>query len=191
MAAPRELGQPAARVEHITSTDTRRWPALDLHAMLALGERLGASAKGGEVLLLRGPMGAGKTTLVRALARGLAVVRPDRVSSPTYNICVEHDGPRPLVHVDLCRVGELGDFEAATSASDAAFEALGLDELAARLARPGARELLAVEWSELWPDPPADALVAELVVHHEDPALRSIELRAAGPRAQAWLDALA
>src|SRR5690242_629161 len=47
---------------------TRRWPALDLAELLALGERLGAAAHGGEVLLLSGPMGAGKTTLVRALA---------------------------------------------------------------------------------------------------------------------------
>jgi tRNA threonylcarbamoyladenosine biosynthesis protein TsaE len=171
------------------STHTRRWSALDEGGLLALGERLGAVAQGGEVLLLRGGMGAGKTTLVRALARGLAVTRPDRVSSPTYNICVEHPGPYPLVHVDLCRLGELGELDAGARASAAAFEALGLDELAVRLARSGAREVLAIEWSELWSDAPADALHASIERVAGD-ASRALELRAGGTRAIAWLDAL-
>lgn len=169
---------------------TRRWPVLDERELLALGERLGASAVGGEVLLLSGPMGAGKTTLVRALARGLRVLRPDRVCSPTFAICVEHPGPRPLVHVDLCRLGELGDFDCGADASAAAFEALGLDELAARLAQPGAREVLAIEWAELWSDAPRDALHARLAHIADDAEHRVLELAASGPRARAWLDAL-
>ncbi|MBC8074039.1 MAG: tRNA (adenosine(37)-N6)-threonylcarbamoyltransferase complex ATPase subunit type 1 TsaE [Deltaproteobacteria bacterium] len=170
--------------------DTREWRALDLDGVLALGERLGVHARGGEVLLLFGAMGAGKTTMVRALARGLAITRPDRVSSPTYNICVEHAGPHPLVHVDLCRLAELGDDDA-VSASDAAFEALGLGELAERMARVDARELLVVEWAQLWPDPPADALHGRITRASDDPGLRSIVLTATGPRALAWLAALA
>jgi tRNA threonylcarbamoyladenosine biosynthesis protein TsaE len=170
---------------------TRQWPDLDLDGMLALGERLGARARGGEVLLLFGAMGAGKTTLVRALARGLAITRPDRVSSPTYNICVEHAGPHPLIHVDLCRLGELGDDDAAASASDAAFEALGLGELAERMARGDARELLVVEWAQLWPEPPVDALHGRITRPPDDPSRRSIVLTATGPRARVWLEALA
>jgi tRNA threonylcarbamoyl adenosine modification protein YjeE len=170
-------------------TTTSRFSALDLAELLALGERLGAAAKGGEVLLLEGPMGAGKTTLVRALARGLAVDRPERVCSPTFNICVEHPGPHPLVHVDLCRLGELGDVDR-SDASSAAFEALGMEELADRIARADARELLAVEWAELWPGARIDALVARIAYVRDDPSRRALELVANGTRAAAWLAAL-
>ena len=79
---------------------------LDEARMCAWGEALGADLRGGDVVLLRGPMGAGKTTLVRAIARGLGVARPDRVRSPTFAVCMIHAGPIELVHVDLFRLGE-------------------------------------------------------------------------------------
>ena len=65
---------------------------LDEAAMAEWGARLGAQLRGGDVILLRGPMGAGKTSLTRALARGLGVARPERVSSPTYTVCMVHPG---------------------------------------------------------------------------------------------------
>ncbi len=134
---------------------------LDEPALGAWAERLGASLRGGDVILLRGPMGAGKTTLTRALARGLGVARPERVCSPTYTVCMIHRVDRPdparpsvaaLVHLDLFRLGEDGPI------GSAAFEALGLehDEL------PGRDRVLVVEWSELWLDPPAEPLCITL-----------------------------
>jgi tRNA threonylcarbamoyladenosine biosynthesis protein TsaE len=82
----------------------------------AVGEEVGASLKAGDLLLLAGPLGAGKTTFVRGLARGCGSTAP--VASPTFQLVRIYPGRVQLAHVDLYRVkaaGELLD--------------LGLDEL--------------------------------------------------------------
>ena len=69
-----------------------------------LGERLGRAARGGELIGLVGDLGAGKTCLVRGLARGLAL-DPERITSPTFIVVGEHRGGRlTLQHVDLYRL---------------------------------------------------------------------------------------
>ena len=74
----------------------------DMHA---LGQRLGAQLRAGDLLVLTGPLGAGKTTLTRGIGEGLQVRGP--VTSPTFVLARTHpsvvDGP-PLVHVDAYRL---------------------------------------------------------------------------------------
>ncbi len=122
----------------------------DEHGLEQFARDLGSQLRGGELLLLNGPMGAGKTTFTRALGYGMGIRRPERVCSPTYTICMEHEGPLPLVHIDLFRLGEQGS----GSVGEAAFESLGLehDEL------PGPTRVMVVEWAELWGDPPREHL---------------------------------
>lgn len=77
-----------------------------------LGERLGGVLRGGDVLLLVGDLGAGKTTFVQGVARGLGV--EGRVTSPTYIIARVHEslaGGPDLIHVDAYRVGDELDLE--------------------------------------------------------------------------------
>lgn len=90
------------------------------------GRRLGELVRGGDLLLLAGPLGAGKTALVRGLADGLGVT--GRVSSPTFVIARVHEpaeGGRgiSLVHVDAYRLGgdleELDDLDLDTDLVDA------------------------------------------------------------------------
>jgi len=87
-------------------------------------ERLGAQVAGwlsrGDVLLLNGPLGAGKTTFTRGLGAALGV--RGAVTSPTFVIARVHPGPLPLVHVDAYRLGsyaELDDLDLEHSLDDA------------------------------------------------------------------------
>lgn len=89
------------------------WP--DLEATQAFGRRLGRMLRGGDLLVLTGDLGAGKTTLTQSLAEGLGVRGP--ITSPTFVIARVHpslvNGPA-LVHVDAYRLGsaiELDDLD--------------------------------------------------------------------------------
>lgn len=86
--------------------------ASDAAAMRALGADMARVLKAGDVVLLTGPLGAGKTTWVQGLAEGLGVRGP--VTSPTFVIAREHPslgiGPA-LVHVDAYRVGNTFEFD--------------------------------------------------------------------------------
>ncbi len=118
---------------------------LDVHVELpgpedteALGERLAAGLGPGDLVVLSGPLGAGKTVVVRGLARGLRVAGP--VTSPTFVIAREHrplpGGPGvPLVHVDAYRLGGTG--------ADVVAELDDLD-----LDSDLADAVVAVEWGE-------------------------------------------
>lgn len=70
----------------------------------ALARRLGEHAHPGTVLVLEGPLGAGKTSFVQGLARGLGIAGV--VNSPTYTIIKEYRGRLPLFHFDLYRLEE-------------------------------------------------------------------------------------
>jgi len=73
----------------------------------ALGGELAAGLSPGEVVLVEGELGAGKTTFVRGAARALGVAGP--VTSPTFTIGQRYPAPVPVAHVDLFRVASLED----------------------------------------------------------------------------------
>ena len=75
---------------------------------LHLGERLAKCIPNGMTLLLQGDLGAGKTTLVRGIARGLNI--KDVVQSPTFNIMkIYLKGDRPLIHIDAYRLADINN----------------------------------------------------------------------------------
>lgn len=73
----------------------------------ALGERLGARLRGGEVVLLCGDLGAGKTQFAKGVAHALGVEA--EVVSPTFTIAARYPGRLPLVHYDLYRVTRVAE----------------------------------------------------------------------------------
>jgi tRNA threonylcarbamoyladenosine biosynthesis protein TsaE len=101
----------------------RFYDAPDADSMRSLGARLAADLRPGDVVVLSGELGAGKTTFTQGLGAGLGV-RGD-VTSPTFVISRVHpslDGGPPLVHVDAYRLGgvaELDDLDLDTSLDDA------------------------------------------------------------------------
>jgi tRNA threonylcarbamoyladenosine biosynthesis protein TsaE len=122
------------------------------------GARLASRLRGGDVVLLFGELGAGKTAFVRGLARGLGAA-PDDVSSPTFTIVQEYRAPQlTLFHVDLYRLNA------------AEVEDLGLDDLIT------SDSVVAVEWADRWPEPPAGAVEVQLT--DEGESRRGIEIRA-------------
>ena len=101
----------------------------------AAGEQLAHALRTGDVVLLSGELGAGKTAFVRGLARALGVPEED-VTSPTFTLVQEYRTPKVvLFHVDLYRL------------SPREVEDLGLDEMASE-------GILVIEWPDRWIDPP-------------------------------------
>ena len=81
-------------------------------AMEELGRQLGRALTAGDLVVLTGPLGAGKTTLTRGIAEGLGVRGP--VQSPTFVIARTHpslSGGAPLVHVDAYRLGSAAELD--------------------------------------------------------------------------------
>lgn len=139
---------------------------------ILLGEALGRSLQGRLVIGLVGPLGAGKTQLVKGMAVGNALDDSKKVTSPTFTLVHEYPGRLHLYHVDAYRLR-----------SPQEFAALGFDEWV----RPDTA--VVIEWAgrvrSLMPN---DGLWVELVV--TGAATRRITLTAAGELALAFLDRL-
>jgi tRNA threonylcarbamoyladenosine biosynthesis protein TsaE len=102
------------------------------------GEALGRTLRSGDVVLLYGELGTGKTAFVRGMARGIGA-NPDEVSSPTFTIVQEYPGPSAtLYHVDLYRL------------EGAEIDDLGLEDLVS------GDGIVAIEWAERWKGRPDD-----------------------------------
>ena len=119
------------------------------------GERLARTLRPGDVVLLYGDLGAGKTAFVRGLARGLGA-DAEEVSSPTFTLIQEYAGRIPLHHVDLYRLEprEIPD--------------LGLDDL---LLGDG---VVAIEWADRWPARPRASV--EVAIEHRGGDTRAIRI---------------
>ncbi len=99
---------------------------------LLIGESIGKRLRPGAVVLLIGPLGSGKTTLAKGIARGIGI--EEEIVSPTYTIVCEYPGAKPLHHIDLYRVEGREQVES-----------LGLDDI---LCADG---ISLVEWGEKLP----------------------------------------
>ncbi len=99
---------------------------------IALGRKLAAELAPPKLVLLRGELGAGKTTLVKGIAEGFAAAKQEDVTSPTFTLIHEYRGPKTTVyHIDLYRVD-----------TPRQLETLGLDDLF------GPDTVILIEWGE-------------------------------------------
>ncbi len=102
---------------------------------IALGRRLARELKPPQTVVLRGDLGAGKTTLVKGIAEGFRAASQDDVTSPTFTLIHEYHGPAVnLFHIDLYRIE-----------TERELETLGLDDLL------GDSNILLIEWGEKFP----------------------------------------
>lgn len=139
---------------------------------LALGELLGRLLSGGLVVGLVGPLGAGKTQLVKGIAVGNGLDDAREVTSPTFTLVHEHPGKVPLFHLDAYRLSKPQELVA-----------LGFDEMV------GSDAAVVVEWADrvslAMPD---DTLWIELTITGD--SSREVAFRASGPVSGGFLDAV-
>jgi tRNA threonylcarbamoyladenosine biosynthesis protein TsaE len=145
------------QVELTCRGDTRRLGRFIAHCVTA-----------GDSLVLEGDLGAGKTFLVRAIARGLGVPSDVPITSPTFELIHELEGRLPIVHADLYRLD-----------SPESLPDLGL------LERLGTDALALIEWGERFGVALGDHLLVRLEMG--EGSRRVCELSARGPRAEGLL----
>lgn len=140
------------------SPDTIEWVSDSVEKTLELGRTLGRIVEAGDVIGLIGPLGAGKTQLVRGLAEGVGA-DPRLVSSPTFILLCEYEGRLPLIHIDAYRIESLADQES-----------IGWDESSSGDA------VTVIEWADRIADQlPADCLMIDL--EHVDETRRAVTIR--------------
>ena len=116
-------------------TGTREITTSSAEETIAFGRSLVELLSPPKLVLLRGDLGAGKTTLVKGIAAGFEAAKEEDVTSPTFTLVHEYRGPRAnLYHIDLYRVDTPRELET-----------LGLDDLRAE------DSVLLIEWGEKFP----------------------------------------
>ncbi len=128
-----------------------------------IGERLGQHLSGGEIILLNGPLGTGKTILVKGIARSLGLDDED-VTSPSFTLVNPHYGRLLLYHIDLYRLDE----------GVSAAYAVDLDEVVT-----DENAVVIIEWAERMGRYPLPAGVWRIVISGDGDAPRKISIAAA------------
>ena len=77
-----------------------------------IGKRIGSLLEPGKVVCLIGPLGSGKTTLIKGIAAGAGAAKPSLVNSPTFVIVNEYKGRFNIFHIDAYRINTIAEFEA-------------------------------------------------------------------------------
>jgi tRNA threonylcarbamoyladenosine biosynthesis protein TsaE len=126
-----------------------------------LGVKIGGELSGGEILLLNGSLGAGKTMLAKGIARGLGIDEED-VTSPSFTLVNPHQGRLLLYHIDLYRLDE----------GASAAHAVDLDEILA-----DENAVVVIEWAERMGRYPLPAGAWKISISGDGEAPRRVTLR--------------
>ena len=152
----------------LTSTgniDTGKWISHDERETLQYGQRLGKQLSGGEIILLSGPLGAGKTVLVKGIASSLGLDAED-ITSPSFTLVNPHHGRLLLYHIDLYRLDE----------GAAAAHAVDLDEILT-----DENAVVIIEWAERMGRYPLPDNVWRVAIAGDGDDPRTISISASNP----------
>jgi len=131
----------------------------------ALGERLGADLTGGEIILLNGPLGAGKTIMVKGIAKALGLDQ-EEVTSPSFTLVNPHRGRLLLYHIDLYRL----------DSGASAAHAVDLDEILTDEAA-----VVIIEWAERLGHYPLPGNIWQISIAGDGDDPRQISVLRPGP----------
>lgn len=130
-----------------------------------LGKRIGRKLKEGDVIILLGELGTGKTQLIKGIAEGIGIKNSRYVKSPSFTFINEYNGKIKLYHIDLYRIKDENE----------ALE-LGLEEILF-----GQKGITAIEWAEKIPSLLPDELLM-IKIKYTGKFNRSVEITAKGKR---------
>ena len=142
---------------------TGEWTSQEAAETFSLGKQIGAQLIGGEILLLSGPLGAGKTVFVKGIAAALGL-DPAEVTSPTFTLVNPYSGRLALYHIDLYRLDE----------GASAAHAVDLDELLR-----DEQAVLVIEWAERLGGYPLPGSVWRIMISGDGDDPRSISIHLA------------
>jgi tRNA threonylcarbamoyladenosine biosynthesis protein TsaE len=139
---------------------TGQWQSRDACETFDLGKRIGSQLTGGEILLLNGPLGAGKTVFAKGIAAALGV-DPEEVTSPSFTLVNPYRGRLTFFHIDLYRLDE----------GASAAQAVDLEELLGE-----EHAVVLIEWAERLGNYPLPANVWRITIAGDGEAARSISI---------------
>jgi tRNA threonylcarbamoyladenosine biosynthesis protein TsaE len=139
---------------------TGEWTSQNAAQTFDVGRQIGTQLRGGEILLLDGPLGAGKTVFVKGLAAGMDV-DADEVTSPSFTLVNPYEGRLPLFHIDLYRL----------DAGASAAYAVDLDELITN-----DQAVLVIEWAERLGKYPLPPCVWQVKIQGDGDSARTIAI---------------
>ena len=126
---------------------------------IEFGRRLGVQLRGGEVIALCGPLGSGKTHLIKGIAAGLGAEDHRDVNSPTFVMVNEYQGRLDIYHIDAYRLDSVAEFEM-----------LGFDDFCT----PGS--VVLIEWADKVASALQDLETIEINLEHAGQTKRSIHV---------------
>lgn len=132
---------------------------------------MGGAAQAGDVLILSGELGVGKTVLVKGLAAALGI-DPQVVTSPTFSLVNEYAGRLPLVHMDLYRLHDSSEFEVIGGPEY-------IDE---------GEAVVVIEWGERVADAVPEVFLHLQLAYTLDVMVRRADITAMGSPGTAWLE---
>ncbi len=142
----------------------------DYEETMRMGRALGEALRSGCVVALTGDLGAGKTCLIKGIARGLCGIDEADVTSPTFTLLQEYEGRMPLYHFDAYRLAGSEDLEN-----------IGFEDYV------GGEGVSVIEWADRIADAiPAECLLVD--IDYVDENARRFSCRASGPLHEAVLE---
>ena len=142
------------------SIPTGAWKSESVRETFDLGARMGACLLGGEIILLNGTLGAGKTVFVKGIADALEI-EEDEVTSPSFTLVNLYEGRLRLYHLDLYRLSEGAQ----------AAHAVDLDELLT-----DTQAVIVIEWAERMGDYPLPSPVWHVLIAGDGDDTRDITI---------------
>lgn len=146
-------------ISTVSSINPGHWTTSNAEETFNLGRNIGQQLRGGEIILLDGPLGAGKTVFVKGIASALGI-ETEEVNSPSFTLVNQYVGRLTIFHVDLYRLDD----------GPSAAHAVDLDELIA-----DEHAIVVIEWGERLREYPLP-LALKITIHGDGDEPRKISM---------------